>query len=167
MITFDSIREYDHNFLPMAFKDAVSAHRNQVDKAGNPYLAHVLRVAAVVAGDPAAVVVALLHDVSEDTHDTEFERRYWLDRYVSDTYGHDVADTVDALTRRPDEPYDEYISRVCAAGPMARRVKLADVTDNLVHLDELSTMEARRLRRRYEPAVEALVAADLADHPPF
>lgn len=48
---------------------AADAHAGQLDKAGQPYLGHVSRVAARVSSDPNAEVVAWLHDVVEDHAD--------------------------------------------------------------------------------------------------
>ena len=45
---------------------ATEAHAGQIDKAGQPYIGHVGRVAARVRGDADAEVVAWLHDVVED-----------------------------------------------------------------------------------------------------
>lgn len=48
-------------------------HAGQTDKAGQPYIGHVSRVAANVSGDHDAETVAWLHDVVEDTG---MEKRY-------------------------------------------------------------------------------------------
>jgi len=45
---------------------ATEAHAGQMDKAGQPYIGHVGRVAARVRGDADAEVVAWLHDMVED-----------------------------------------------------------------------------------------------------
>ncbi|WP_313179255.1 HD domain-containing protein [Stenotrophomonas sp.] len=45
---------------------ATEAHAGQVDKAGQPYIGHVGRVAARIRGDADAEVLAWLHDVVED-----------------------------------------------------------------------------------------------------
>ena len=73
-----------------------------------------------------------------------------------------VIAAVDALTRRPDEPGDNYYARV-AADPLALRVKRADIADNssperLGRLDEATQI---RLRHKYAHALATLAAYEL------
>lgn len=100
---------------------ATSAHAGQFDKAGNPYIEHVTRVAAgLPPGD--ARVVALLHDVLEDTAiDAGALRRQGITEIQ--------LAAVQALTHRADESQIEYLDRV-TANALARTVKRADVDDN-------------------------------------
>jgi len=101
---------------------ACRAHRGQVDKAGKPYILHPLRVMLRLE-DPAAQIVAVLHDVVEDTPVTLADLR-------AEGYSGEICDAVDCLTRRPGEAYEAFISRA-AANPLSRRVKLADLEDNM------------------------------------
>lgn len=102
---------------------AERAHAGQVDKLGEPYLEHVRRVAAFVAGDPLAEVVAWLHDVLEDTELTAADlRAAGMEEQV-------IAAGV-AITRLEGEREEDYLARV-SADPVARKVKLeADLVDN-------------------------------------
>lgn len=127
-----------------ALMRAKEAHAGQVDKAGQPYMGHVLRVTAMVDGE--ARVPALLHDVVEDAGVT-------LDELERD-FGPGVAQAVDALTRRETETYFEYIVRV-VEHPQAAEVKLADVRDHLAH----QTAIKKTLVARYERALEILEEA--------
>ncbi|PSB29764.1 HD domain-containing protein [Chlorogloea sp. CCALA 695] len=52
--------------LTKAISIATSAHKNQVDKGGKPYIEHPLRVMKQMMSD-AARIVAVLHDVIEDS----------------------------------------------------------------------------------------------------
>jgi hypothetical protein len=63
---------------------------------------------------------------------------------------------VDALTRRDDETYDAFIARL-AGNPLAARVKLADLEDNLDlrRLPALTEHDHERLGR-YHQAWERL-----------
>ena len=54
------------DWVALARTLATEAHAGQTDKAGQPYICHVARVAAAVRGDDDAEVVAWLHDVAED-----------------------------------------------------------------------------------------------------
>jgi len=104
-----------------ALRIAEDAHKDQVDKAGEPYIGHVLRVMARVDTD-AEKMAAALHDVVEDTDATP----EWLrDQGVPD----DVVEAVQALTKRDGEPYDAFVLRA-GANPIARQVKIADLADN-------------------------------------
>lgn len=101
---------------------AARAHRGQVDKGGQPYILHVLRV-MLRQEDETARIVAVLHDVLEDTPVT-------LADLQTAGYDEHVCEAVDCLTRRSAETYEDMIERV-AANPLARQVKLADLADNL------------------------------------
>lgn len=109
-----------------ALEDAVAlaarAHAGQLDKAGEPYLLHPLRVMLAVA-TPEERMAAVLHDVVEDTSVTLEELR------VSG-YPEVVVRALEALTRRPGETRLESARRA-AADPVALAVKLADNADNL------------------------------------
>ncbi|MBL7492973.1 HD domain-containing protein [Frankia sp. AgB1.9] len=149
---------------------AAEMHAGQLDKAGEEYIGHPLRVCATVgrtasaAGvDPVhAQLAALLHDVVEDTPVT-------LANLAERGYSPRVVATVDALTKRPDEPVRAYLARV-AADPAAVVVKHADMADNgdPVRLGRLPAEEADRLTRRYvarRAMLDELVVARAATPP--
>lgn len=132
------------------------AHGRQVDKAGLPYIGHPERVAAAVAGDPVAQAVAWLHDVVEDTDVTLADLR---DAGLPER----VVVAVDAITRRDEEPRDDYYARV-ANDPIALRVKRADIADNSgsQRMGLLDEATQARLRAKYAHALATLdrLAAD-------
>jgi (p)ppGpp synthase/HD superfamily hydrolase len=107
-------------------------------------IAHAFRVARQLKDDRDAWLAGLLHDVLEDTDLN-------ADDLVASGVPSRVVETVVVLTKRPDEPYDRYIERI-RADELARRVKLADLQDNLVHTDE----KEKPLRLRYENALRTL-----------
>lgn len=129
---------------------ARTAHAGQVRAgSGLPYVTHPVAVAEALRADgqPLEVVVAgLLHDTVEDTDVT-------LDE-VRSRFGDEVAALVDAVTRRDDETYVEFVERVAVAGPGARALKRADVTHNLSDLPD----DKASLRGRYERALGRLSA---------
>jgi len=90
---------------------AAQAHRSQIYPAlgGEPFIFHPLRVMLHVE-TPAARIVAVLHDLIEDTPHTlaDLRRR---------GYPPPIVAALDLLTHRAVDTYDAYI---------ARRVKLAD-----------------------------------------
>ncbi len=134
--------------LDTALALAVEAHRGQLDKAGQPYILHPLRVMARVT-TPAERLVAVLHDVVEDSPTT-------LDDLRAAGFEEPVVRAVDHLTRREDESYKAFIERV-DDDPLARRVKLADLEDNMT-LTRLTELDERAIERlgRYMRAYRRL-----------
>lgn len=108
--------------LEEAIALAVEAHRGQRDRAGAPYVLHPLRMMFRVETDTEKVT-ALLHDVVEDTEWT-------LEGLRERGFPEEVVEAVDRLTRREGEEYDAFVQRA-AAHPVARRVKIADLEDNM------------------------------------
>lgn len=112
--------------LEHAISLAAAAHAGQVDKAGQPYILHPLRVmlSGVVLPNVEDRIVAVLHDVVEDTSLT-------LD-IVRTHFGATIAESVDVLTRRRYTDYDGYIQRIIEShDDVAVRVKMADLKDNM------------------------------------
>ena len=103
-------------------------HREQKDKAGMPYFGHIARVSNACKTGPAKVV-ALLHDIIEDTDVTSEQ----LEEAGMSEF---VIKAVLCLTRKNGEPYEDFILRA-AKNPIAREVKIADLEDN---------MDVRRLK---------------------
>lgn len=100
---------------------AAQAHRGQVDKGGQPYILHPLRVMLACQTEEQRIV-AVLHDVMEDCCVA------WVT--IARQFGNAIADAVEALTRGEDEAYEAFIDR-CATNPLAAFVKLADIGDNM------------------------------------
>jgi len=138
----------DADTVAMAKALALRAHAGQVDQAGAPYVGHVARVAARVAGDPLAETVAWLHDVLEDcpAHAAEVQ-----------AFPRDVVAAVSLLTRTAEVAPETYYERI-RHSPVALAVKLADIADNAApdRLTKLPSAVAERLRAKYEHARAAL-----------
>ncbi|MBU8894411.1 GTP pyrophosphokinase [Corallococcus sp. H22C18031201] len=128
---------------------ATAAHQGQRDKAGQPYILHPLRVMFRVHSDLERTV-AVLHDVVEDTPYTPEKLRQL-------GYGEEVLSALDCLTRRKGETYEAFIERL-RPHPLARRVKLADLEDNM-DVRRLSAVTERDLERlaRYRAAWSRLL----------
>jgi (p)ppGpp synthase/HD superfamily hydrolase len=107
--------------IEKALQIAAQAHEGQKDKEGLPYTLHPLRVMSRVEGDEAQIV-AVLHDVIEDTKVT-------LDELRRAGFSETVLAAVQCVTHRKDEPYADYVV-ACKNNPIARQVKLADLHDN-------------------------------------
>lgn len=100
---------------------AYMAHKNQKDKAGKPYILHPMYVALQV-DTKEEKIVALLHDVVEDTSISIEE--------IENIFGKDIANAVDVLTHKNKENYFKYISKI-KNNPIAVKVKLADLKNNM------------------------------------
>ena len=128
--------------LAKAIALAAQAHVDQVDKAGQPYILHPLRMVMRLAQDAeAAQISAALHDVVEDTP-------YTLDDLRAAGFSEEIVIAIDCLTRRATESYEEFIDRL-QDNRLARLVKLADLEDNmdLTRMDRVSEHELARLER--------------------
>jgi (p)ppGpp synthase/HD superfamily hydrolase len=146
-----------YKILNKALEFAVNAHSGQYDKAGFPYILHPIRVLETVepvtelpgsrAFDiKATKIVAVLHDVVEDTSITleDIEREF----------GSYISCEVDAVTKRKNEPYRKYLDRIrdrYECGGPAMAVKLADMEDNSrpERLSYLSIEKQLRLAAKY------------------
>src|SRR6266404_6959613 len=124
--------------LEKAISIAVEAHRGQEDKNGAPYILHPLRMMCRVETE-AEKIVAVLHDVVEDTDWTFKELK-------REGFGDQILKAVDCLTKREGEEYEDFIQR-SASNSLSRRVKIADLEDN---------MDVRRLKRVAEKDKERL-----------
>ncbi|MEY8841070.1 HD domain-containing protein [Cribrihabitans sp. XS_ASV171] len=134
--------------IGQAFEFAFKAHRGQTDRAGLAYIGHVARVADGVSGEDE-IVVALLHDVIEDT-DIPVSR-------IAEIFGAEVAAAVDAISRREGETEADYLDRV-VADPLALAVKRSDVADN-DHPARMAVLDAEtraRLKEKYRMIHEAV-----------
>ena len=107
--------------IERALQIAAKAHEGQRDKEGLPYILHPVRVMMAVEGEEAQIV-AVLHDVIEDTSVTADDLR---EAGFSET----LIAAVVCVTHGKDEPYADYVVR-CNGNETARRVKLADLQDN-------------------------------------
>jgi (p)ppGpp synthase/HD superfamily hydrolase len=129
--------------LEKAIEIAVRAHAGQTDKAGAPYVLHPLRM-MLRMDDETAMMAAVLHDVVEDGPGWTFER------LEEEGMPPAVVDAVRHLTKREDqaEDYETFIRRA-AVHPVARRVKLADLEDNmdLARIKEPTSRDFARIEK--------------------
>ena len=119
---------------------AVEAHRGQKEKAGQPYVLHVLRVMFRCETEIERIV-AVLHDVVEDTGRSFDDLRRL-------SYSEEILAALECVTKREGESYEQFVERA-AQNPVARRVKLADLEDNmdLRRLPAVSQKDLDRLAR--------------------
>ena len=115
-----------------ALKLCFEAHKEQTDKSGLPYVFHPFHLAEQME-DEESTVVALLHDVAEDTD-------YTLEDIAAMGFSRNVMEALALLTHDEAVPYMEYV-KALRNNLIARRVKLAD----LRHNSDLSRLDADQI----------------------
>lgn len=111
--------------LELAIHIAVMAHKGQKDWAGWPYITHPLRLMSKMETEETKIL-AVLHDVLEDTECTE-------DDLLKAGMPENLLNSLKLLTRdntRDSSDYEEYIAKI-SKDPLARKVKIADLEDNM------------------------------------
>ena len=136
--------------LERAIEIAATAHTGQLDRSGQPYILHPLRVMLAVNSEHERMA-AVLHDVVEDSDIT-------YDDLINEGFPKEVVEAVRLLTRA------KGASRIDAArkairNPIARVVKLADVADNMdmSRIPNPTEKDHARLKE-YEQVREILLA---------
>ena len=120
-----------------AYKIAVKAHKGQTDKAGADYILHPVTVASNVGDDESAMIVALLHDVVEDTNVTLED--------LQDLLTPEEISALKLLTHNDEVPYLDYV-RLIGTNSLATKVKMADLQNNM-DLSRLPTVTEKDLKR--------------------
>ena len=131
-----------------AMKLCFEAHKDQTDKSGLPYVFHPFHVAEQMH-DEKTTIVALLHDVVEDTS-------YTLQDLRAIGFNQEVLDAIALMTHDKNVPYMEYVAKI-RENPIARAVKLADLRHNsdLTRMDEITETELKRVEK-YKAAMQLL-----------
>ena len=124
------------------------AHKEQKDKSGLPYVHHPFHLAEQMT-DEATTIVALLHDVVEDTSVT-------LEDLKNEGFPQEVVDAIALMTHNDGSPYMDYVARI-KQNPIAKAVKLADLTHNsdVTRLDVVTDRDRERAKK-YQAAMELL-----------
>ena len=123
-----------------AMKLCFEAHKDQLDKSGMPYVFHPFHVAEQMT-DEVTTIVALLHDVVEDTD-------YKLDDIAAMGFGQDVVDALALMTHDKNVPYLDYVAKI-KDNPIAKAVKLADLAHNsdLTRLDVIDEKTRKQMEK--------------------
>ena len=130
--------------IQRAEKIAAAAHADTFDKFGAPYMHHVHRVSLAGLTEEEKVV-GLLHDVVEDTEWT-------FEALENEGFSKQVIDALKCVTKTSeDEDYELFIQRV-ARNPLAIRVKLNDLADNMDirRIPELGPKDFERLTKYHK-----------------
>ena len=131
-----------------AMKLCFSAHKNQQDKSGLPYVFHPIHLAEQM-DDEYTTVVALLHDVMEDSF-------YTLEDLRQMGYPEAVLDALVLMTHRESVPYMDYVLAI-KPNAIAKKVKLADLRHNsdTTRLVEITPRDLERVEK-YKQAIALL-----------
>lgn len=128
---------YEIKDLNKAYEIASMAHKNQKDKGGIEYINHPVAV-SVLVGSLEEKIVALLHDVVEDTHVTLAELK-------SFGFNDNVIAAIDAISRKAGESTNDYMNRV-KNNKLACSVKKADLLHNM-DISRLKVVKKKDLER--------------------
>ena len=126
---------------------AYNAHANQFDKAGVPYIFHPIHLAEQMDTETECVV-ALLHDVVEDTKVT-FEQ-------LEKEFSKEIIEILKLLTHDKETDYMEYVKKI-KENPIAKKIKKADIIHNAdeTRLETITENDILR-REKYQKALEIL-----------
>ncbi len=111
------------DYHDVALKLCIEAHAGQYRHDGiTPYHSHPIAVASLLSGNDEKIV-ALLHDVVEDTDVT-------IEDIEAIGFTNDIVVAVELLTYIKGESYHGYIKCIMT-DKLATRVKLADIMHNI------------------------------------
>ena len=132
-----------------ALRLSFEAHKDQLDKSGMPYVYHPFHLAEQMT-DEDTTIVALLHDVVEDT-------AYTIEDLRAMGFSEAVCGAIALMTHDPDIPYLDYVAKI-KQNPIARAVKLADLRHNsdLTRLDHIDEKALERAEK-YKAAIALLL----------
>ena len=111
------------DFLRLALNLVHTYHSNKEDKNGRVYTIHLYNVMSSGLSDKEKIV-GLLHDLIEDNPPLTVDYLKGLE------FQEDIVAAIGSLTRLDGENYNDYIERV-SNNPLARKVKINDLKDNL------------------------------------
>ena len=136
--------------LQRAIEIALEAHKGALDKGGNPYILHPLRLMLRMDSEEE-MIVAILHDVVEDSEKWSF------DKLQAEGFSKKIINSLRSITKENEnEDYEKFIDR-SIRDKIGRKVKIADISDNLdiSRLKEVTDKDILRINK-YKKALEKL-----------
>jgi len=135
--------------IEKAYEVARDAHRDQLRRSGDPYIAHPVGVAMILAAlglDDITIASALLHDAVEDTDVTLVD--------LSEAFGPDVAAIVDGVTKLDRIQFDSKeeqqaatMRKMLVAMAKDLRVLLIKLADRLHNLRTIASLPEEKQQR--------------------
>ncbi len=128
--------------IKKALDIALEAHRDQIDKGGVPYIMHPITVANQMETTDE-IVVALLHDVVEDSNIT-------IEHLNKFEFSYEVIAAISTLTKTAGEEFFKYLDKV-KKNEIALKVKIADMKHNskLSRLKEITIEDIKRQEKYF------------------
>lgn len=138
--------------LDKAIAIACKAHKGQVDKAGQPYILHPLRLMLNFDNEDQRII-AVLHDVVEDSDVS-------LNNLKAEGFSEEILEAINCLSKKPGENYQDFILRI-SKNDLASAVKIEDINDNLdvTRIDKLSSEDLVRIEK-YHRALKFLMSCN-------
>ena len=136
--------------LQRAIEIALEAHKGALDKGGNPYILHPLRLMLQMDSEEE-MIVAILHDVVEDSEKWSFDKLH------KEGFSKKIINSLRSVTKENEnEDYEKFIDR-SVKDKIGRKVKIADISDNLdiSRLKEVTDKDIIRINK-YKKALEKL-----------
>ena len=136
--------------LQRAIEIALEAHKGALDKGGNPYILHPLRLMLQMDSEEE-MIVAILHDVVEDSEKWSFDKLY------REGFSKKIINSLRSVTKENEnEDYEKFIDR-SIKDKIGRKVKTADISDNLdiSRLKEVTDKDILRINK-YKKALAKL-----------
>lgn len=126
--------------IERAVNIALEAHKGQVDKAGKPYILHLIRLMMDFETE-IEMTAAVLHDVLEDSQFTAEDLK-------KEGIPDEAIELIQCLTRKSNESYEDYIKRI-ALNKKAAQIKIKDIQDNMdiARLDSIGKKELERIAK--------------------
>lgn len=123
-----------------AIKLMFDKQKNEIDKGGMPYVFHPFHLAEQMETEDE-VVVALLHDIVEDT-DVNIEKLAKMG------FTKKEIDAISIMTHNKNDSYEEYIKKI-STNKIATKVKIADLKHNLdiTRLNEIKTKDLEKIEK--------------------
>ena len=125
---------------------------DKLDKSGIPYIVHLMKVYEGV-DDYKEKIVALLHDVLEDT-------KVSIDDLKEFGYDSDILLILSYLTKKKGEYYPDYIDRIISSNNIhVLNIKLSDLKHNMdiKRIKNPSVNDYERVNKRYLPAYNKIL----------
>lgn len=128
------------SLLDQAIRLSITAHTDQKDKAGEPYILHPLRLMLQCDSEEERLV-AVLHDVMEDSH-------FSLENLKEEGFPKHVLDALLVLTHDKNDSYEDYLKKI-KTNALAVKIKLLDLADNmnLSRLKSITDKDRERLEK--------------------
>ncbi len=138
--------------IDKAISLASEAHFGQIDKAGQPYILHPLRLMFNFSLE-SEMIVAILHDVIEDSHFT-------LNDLKQQGFADEIINAVECLSKKQGENYEDFITRL-SSNKLAKKIKIVDIKDNmnLSRLDQVNESDLFRVKK-YHKALKLLLSVN-------